>query len=272
MDDEEYIEEENVEERFIDGFEINPVDFEDEDFEETEDAIKRSFLRKPAALLLLIAFVLFSFPNLSYLLSGRLDFLNQNKDLMEDEIVRQARPAVVSVEAGSRQGTGFNISPEGTIITNEHIVAGATKIVVRFNDGRSFISHRYQAVSGADVAIVNLSGDDARDLPTIKLNKTDPIKRGDTVTIIGNPLGFEQISQRGSVGRFHKAAESQYPVFDIRIPINPGNSGSPVLNEKAEAIGVVFASAYIEGNDSQQSVGLAVPIQVLPPMGTPDTE
>jgi len=257
MDDEEFIEEEINDE----GFE-----FGDEELEESEETTKPGFLRKPIALLILVAFVLFSFPNLSHLLSGKLAFLNENKDLMEDDIVQQCRPAVVSVEAGTRQGTGFNVSPEGTIVTNEHIVAGATKIVIRFGDGRSFISHRYQAIPGVDAAVIRLS-EEARDLPVIKLSRENTVQSGDTVIIIGNPLGFEQISQRGSVGQFHGVSGSDFPVFDIRVSINPGNSGSPVINEKAEAVGIVFASAFIKNNGSQEPVALALPVQVLPPVG-----
>jgi S1-C subfamily serine protease len=115
----------------------------------------------------------------------------------------------------------------------------------------------------ADIAIVKVGGD-LHDLPALEINREDRLQADDTVTIIGNPLGFEKISQRGSVGGFHRRADSSSPVFDVAVPINPGNSGSPVINGRAQAVGIVFASTNMEIDGRSVTRALAYPVQVLP--------
>lgn len=228
---------------------------------------KRGKLYKATALIVLVTFFALSFIDFSYLLSGKWDFLSQNKDLTEDEIVSRCKPAVVSVEAAISRGTGFNISPDGVIITNKHVVAGLTQITVRFGDGRTFYTDTYQSVPNVDIAILRIDGD-GQNLPFIEINREEPVKSGEMVTIIGNPLGFEKISQRGRVGSYHRIQDSGAAIFDIKIPINPGNSGSPVLNSRGQAVGIVFASADIsvdgKMDNGEESRALAFPIRVLP--------
>ncbi|NPV92168.1 MAG: trypsin-like peptidase domain-containing protein [Firmicutes bacterium] len=239
-----------------------PAEFgEDEDQEEVSRA--GGCLKKALALLTVLAFIALISLDFTNLFSGRFSFLDQSKDLAEDEIVRRCRPAVVSVEAGLRRGTGFNISPSGTVITNQHIVGDSRMIVIQFGDGRRYFTDQYRAVPGADLVVVTVR-DDARDLPVVELDRENRVKSGDTVTIIGNPLGFEKISQRGSVGSFHRTTDSQTPIFDINIPINPGNSGSPVINSRGKVVGIVFASTTVQTDGGPETRALAFPVQVLP--------
>ncbi|MCR6546257.1 S1C family serine protease [Dehalobacterium formicoaceticum] len=225
------------------------------------------FLRL-VGILIILAFTAMQMPNLSSLLSDRMTFLSQNRELLKDEIVLASKPAVVSIEAfrtreadlGISRGTGFNISPSGRIITNHHIVTNADRVTVSFGDGRKYFVQSYEVVPGADVAVIELSADN---LPTLPLNKSKLVQRGDTVTIIGNPLGFEKISQRGQVGQFYDWGENNVPIFDIDIPINPGNSGSPVLNNQGEVVGIIFASTSFERNGQKEYRALAIPVQLL---------
>jgi len=243
--------------------------FEYEEYEEYEGKKRPSCLKKIVVMLVLLAFLAISIPNLPYLFSDKFNFLDQSQKLLEDDIVQRCKPAVVSVEAqldvGTmqtkvQQGTGFNILPTGRIITNQHVVDGAKIIIIRFIDGRSYYSKSYEIIPDIDIAIISLEG---ADLPVIALNTEDYIQEGDTVTVIGNPLGFERIAQRGQIGKFHQIQDSSITVFDLDILLNPGNSGSPVLNSRAEAVGVVFAVTTLNNEGVSESRGLAIPLQAL---------
>mgnify|MGYP000889095282 CR=1 FL=1 len=257
----------------MDEDELFEEEFEEEQNEQDENEIKdkrkSGCLVKIIALIILLTFLAISVPNFPYLLSDKLNFLDQNKILKEDEIVRQCKPAVVSIEAtvkselpntSVKRGTGFNISPTGTIITNQHIVADTGTITIRFGDGTKYYSKQYEAIPGVDLAIIKIEGEN---LPTIALNTNDRVQNGDTVTIIGNPLGFGKISQRGEVGKFYRLEDSQAEVFDINIAINPGNSGSPVIDNSSQAVGIIFASTKLEINGEEELRALAIPVQAL---------
>jgi Trypsin-like serine proteases, typically periplasmic, contain C-terminal PDZ domain len=225
---------------------------------------------KLTAVLVLVTFVSFAIPGLSYVFTDRLSFLKQNQVLREDQIVERCKPAVVSIETVARndafitavhQGTGFNIDPNGTIITNRHVVDNAIEIIVTFSDGTRFYVDEYKTVPGNDIAVIKVKG---HDLPTIGLDANDNIKSGDIVTIIGNPLGFENIAQRGEVGERFTVKDSTVPVFGVKLQINPGNSGSPVINSQSRVVGIVFATASFDVNSLTESRALAIPVQVLP--------
>lgn len=244
----------------------------DPDFSQENPPVanKPGCLLKSLALLVLLAFLAFSLPTVSYFFSGKLNFLQQNQTLQLDSLVKNSKPAVVRIETMAKDGsfyathqaTGFNIAPAGVIVTNNHVLDQARLIIITFNDGQIFYADHYNAVPGIDLAVVKING---HDLPTLTLDRQASVQPGDTLTVIGNPLGFANISQRGQVGTFHKLEGSLSLAFDINLPANPGSSGSPVLNEQAQVVGIIFASTTLEISGQKQLRALALPVQALPP-------
>lgn len=242
-------------------------DDEDEVMEESRSRKVGRLVFKLIAVLLLFAFLAFSYQDLAEICSSKLNFLAQNQSLSGDEMVKKCRPAVVSIQsldtdglAGSFvRGTGFNLEPYGLLITNRHVVDGAKQVQITFSDGNVYFSNDITMVDNFDIAIIKLH---EKGLPTLKAAVDQTVQTGEVVTVIGNPLGFERVAVRGKVGEFHNGGSAGSVIFDIGVIINSGSSGSPVINQKGEVIGIVFAQTIGE-KDNQQSSALAIPINAI---------
>jgi serine protease Do len=159
-------------------------------------------------------------------------------------------------------GSGFIISSDGRIMTNNHVVRDAADITVTLNDKRTFKAKVIGTDPGTDVAVIKI---EAKDLPVIPLGDSDKLRVGDWAIAIGNPLGV----LRGSVtvgiisaeGRSNLNIFGGTPDFQDFIQtdasINFGNSGGPLCNIKGEAIGINTAI-----NPSGQGIGFAIPINL----------
>jgi S1-C subfamily serine protease len=155
------------------------------------------------------------------------------------------------------KGTGFNLAPDGLVVTNRHVVEGASRVQVTFSNGSSYFSDNIKTMGNYDIAVIRLH---SRDLPTLKSFMDQTVQSGQTVTVIGNPLGFERISARGQVGDFYNGGDAGMVIFDIAITVKPGSSGSPVLNEEGQVVGIVFGTGNITVNGQQKNRALAIPI------------
>lgn len=163
-------------------------------------------------------------------------------------------------------GTGFIVSPDGTIVTNKHVVEvpGADEYTVVLNDERTFVATVLAKDPTRDIAIIKI---DAADFPVVPLGDSDGLQVGQTVIAIGNALGeFENTATRGVISGLSRTltatgaagfAETIEEAIQTDAAINQGNSGGPLLNLAGQAIGVNTAVS------SGENIGFAIPINFV---------
>jgi len=170
-------------------------------------------------------------------------------------VVEDALVGVVSVVTDKGQGSGAVYSDDGYIVTNYHVVQNANDISVLFSDGSTANAIFLGADTINDVALlkVGLTGLNELDF------EEDEVKIGEKVVAIGNPLGLSFSVTEGIVsakGRVIK--EGAAGLIQIDAPVNPGNSGGPLLNTKGEVVGIV--NAKLQG---YEGLGFAIPTDVV---------
>jgi serine protease Do len=155
------------------------------------------------------------------------------------------------------QGSGVIVSADGTIITNNHVVAEANDVEVLLADRRQFKGRVVATDPKTDVAIIKI---DATGLPTIPWGDSSRLGVGDFVLAVGNPLGLNQTVTFGivsAVGRADVGIADYEDFIQTDAPINPGNSGGALVNIKGELIGINTAIASTTGTSI--GVGFAIP-------------
>ncbi|HEY9515289.1 MAG TPA: Do family serine endopeptidase [Gemmatimonadaceae bacterium] len=179
-----------------------------------------------------------------------------------DQFFRQFEPERSQPREG--MGSGFIVSPDGYILTNNHVVAGADKVNVTLLDKRVFKATVVGRDPTTDIAVIKIDGSD---FPTLPFGDDTDAKVGEWVLAIGNPLGLDFtvtagiISAKGRSGDLRSLYASQYAIVDYLqtdAAINPGNSGGPLVNTRGEVIGVNAAIASQTGFYS--GYGFAIPI------------
>src|SRR5213596_1366371 len=165
-------------------------------------------------------------------------------------------------------GSGFIISPDGVVITNQHVTQGAEQIVVTTRDGRDFPAKIQGEDPLTDIAVLKV---DATGLPTAPLGKSTDLMIGEWVLAIGNPFAYllgntEPTVTAGvvsAVGRNLLPSEGQPGIYVGMIqtdaPINPGNSGGPLANAVGEVVGV--NSSIFTSSGGSVGIGFAIPIE-----------
>ena len=137
-------------------------------------------------------------------------------------------------------GSGFIISEDGYILTNNHVVDGATSVLVRMSDRREFDAEIIGTDPRSDLALLRI---DAADLPTLKLANSDNLEVGEWVLAIGSPFGLDYSVSAGIVSAKGRSLpternENYVPFIQTDVAINPGNSGGPLFNLDGEVVGV----------------------------------
>jgi serine protease Do len=178
---------------------------------------------------------------------------DQSTNPLLDMFRRQARRPSRGV------GSGFIVDPKGYILTNEHVVEGATRIIVRLQSGEEFRGRVVGVDEETDVAVVKV--DAPRDLPTVKLGDSDSAQVGDWVLAIGSPFGLDQTVTAGIISTkersdpYHFTSFQQFLQTDAAI--NRGNSGGPLVNMRGEVIGINSQIATSTGD--YNGIGFALP-------------
>ncbi|RKY09742.1 MAG: serine protease [Planctomycetota bacterium] len=158
------------------------------------------------------------------------------------------------------QGSGFVISEDGYILTNNHVVEGADKIVVSLQDGRKFDDAKVIGTDPkSDVALIKV---DAENLPVIELGDSDALDIGEWVIAVGSPFGLQATVTVGVVSAKSRGVGlAEYEDFiQTDAAINPGNSGGPLLNIDGKAIGL--NTAIFSQSGGYMGIGFAIPINL----------
>jgi serine protease Do len=158
-------------------------------------------------------------------------------------------------------GSGVIVSPEGYILTNNHVVDGATDVKVTLSDKREFKARVVGADPKVDIAILKI---DASGLPSIVVGDSSKIQIGDYALAVGNPFGVGKTVTMGIVsatGRNNLGIEAYEDFIQTDAPINPGNSGGALINDRGELIGINTA-IISHGSEGNQGIGFAVPVNL----------
>ena len=165
------------------------------------------------------------------------------------------------------EGSGFIMTEDGYIVTNNHVVADADQVSITMSDGRTFKARIVGTDSTTDVAVVKI---DAKGLPTLTIGNDERTRIGDWVVAVGNPLGLDFTVTAGIISAKGRGAEINLPnagnftvsdFIQTDAAINPGNSGGPLINMRGEVIGLNSAIASQTGFYS--GYGFAIPITLV---------
>jgi len=173
-----------------------------------------------------------------------------------EAMIEKVMPAIVAIRAdtpeGIAAGTGFLVDSTGVVVTNLHVIEGATRVAIKLHSGEQYTQIRVASFDqDRDLAILRLPG---FDLPTVSLGNSDAVKVGATVYAIGNPLGLEESVTKGIVSSI-RVAKSGTKIIQTDSAVSPGNSGGPLINEQGHVVGVVTFKI-----SAGENLNFAVPI------------
>ena len=159
------------------------------------------------------------------------------------------------------EGSGVIVSADGYIVTNNHVVDGATELTVSMADKREMKARVIGTDAKTDIALIKV---DARDLPHVVLGDSSKVEVGDIALAMGNPFGLGQTVTMGIIsatGRGGLGIEDYEDFIQTDASINPGNSGGALVNTRGELIGI--NTAILSRSGGNQGVGFAVPVDLV---------
>ncbi len=171
----------------------------------------------------------------------------------DNELFEEERPS-------TSLGSGFIISNDGYVVSNNHVIDEAGEIIVRLTDRREFIAELIGTDKRSDIALLKV---DATNLPTVKLGSSGSLKVGEWVLAIGSPFGFEHSVTAGIVSAKGRSlpSDTYVPFIQTDVAINPGNSGGPLFNLEGEVVGV--NSQIYSRTGGFMGLSFAIPVDVM---------
>jgi serine protease Do len=154
-------------------------------------------------------------------------------------------------------GSGVIVSPEGYILTNNHVVDGATEVKVTLSDKHEYNAKIIGTDPKTDIAVLKI---DAPNLQPVAIADSSRLEVGDTALAIGDPFGVGQTVTRGIIsatGRGNLGIEDYEDFIQTDAPINPGNSGGALINDRGELVGI--NTAILTHSEGSEGIGFAVP-------------
>jgi len=172
------------------------------------------------------------------------------------EALNQMNPGQPHSPSEHGLGSGVIVSPDGYILTNNHVVNNASEIQVALNDGRQFTAKVVGADPQTDVALIKINADN---LPALTLADSDKVEIGDVVLAIGNPFGIGQTVTKGIVSAKDRttSGNGDEDFIQTDAAINPGNSGGALVDTDGRLVGI--NSAILTHSGGNQGIGFAVP-------------
>ncbi len=181
-------------------------------------------------------------------------------------VVDRVGPSVVSIGARvqaqhspeqSAAGSGVIITPDGFVLTNNHVIAQATTIEVGLTDGSSLSGHVVGSDPDTDLAVLRVG---ASGLPAAELGDSEKLRVGQVAIAIGNPLGFQSTVSAGVISALGRALRSQSGrlienMIQTDVALNPGNSGGPLVDSRGRVIGINTAMVSMA-----QGISFAIPV------------
>lgn len=156
-------------------------------------------------------------------------------------------------------GSGFIISEDGYILTNNHVIEEADEVIVRMRDRKELIAEVVGTDPRTDIALLKV---EAQNLPTVKIGQSSTLKVGEWVVAIGEPFGLDYTVTHGIVSALGRSLpdDTYVPFIQTDVPINPGNSGGPLFNLNGEVVGI--NSQIYSKSGGSMGLSFSIPIDI----------